>query len=202
VVGTSGAGKSTLAAGLARALDADFLELDSVFHQPGWVPLAREEFSRRVAAAVAGERWVIDGNYTSQVKDLVWARADTVVWLDLPRRTVMRQVIARTLRRGATRRELWNGNRERWRNLTTLDPEQSVIAWSWTHHATYRERYGGAVEDPAWAHCRFVRLRSAREVDAFLAGGWGPPVEPSPWPRVYARFRTNVSPGCFKFSLS
>ncbi|MEA2590535.1 MAG: hypothetical protein QOD62_366, partial [Actinomycetota bacterium] len=38
------------------------------------------------------------------------------------------------------------------------------------HHATYRERYGGAMEDPAWAHCRFVRLRSAREVDAFLAG--------------------------------
>ena len=45
-------------------------------------------------AAVTGERWVIDGNYTSQVKDLVWARADTVVWLDLPRRTVMRRIIS------------------------------------------------------------------------------------------------------------
>ncbi|MGH3630823.1 MAG: hypothetical protein ACRDRL_25690 [Sciscionella sp.] len=96
VVGTSGAGKSTLAAELARVLDADFLELDSVFHQPGWVPLAREEFRRRVAAAVAGERWVIDGNYTSQVKDLVWARADTVVWLDLARRTVMRRITRRS----------------------------------------------------------------------------------------------------------
>ena len=57
-----------------------------VFHQAGWVPLPREEFRRRVGAVVAGERWVIDGNYTNQVKDLVWARADTVVWLDLPRR--------------------------------------------------------------------------------------------------------------------
>jgi hypothetical protein len=83
---------------------------------------------------------------------------------------VLRRIVGRTFARTILRTTLWNGNRERWRNLTTLDPEQSAIAWSWTHHATYRERYGGAVEDPAWAHCRFVRLRSAREVDAFLAG--------------------------------
>jgi len=130
VVGTSGAGKSTLAAALARVLDAEFLELDSVFHQPGWVPLPREEFRRCVAAAVAGERWVIDGNYTSQVKDLVWARADTVVWLDLPRRTVMRRIIWRSLWRAAKRTELWNGNRERWRNFFSVDKEESVIAWA------------------------------------------------------------------------
>jgi ABC-type glutathione transport system ATPase component len=43
VVGTSGAGKSTLSRALADALDADILELDSVFHQPGWVPLPHEE---------------------------------------------------------------------------------------------------------------------------------------------------------------
>src|SRR5262244_3847673 len=83
VVGTSGSGKSTLGAALAARIGADYLELDSVFHQPGWVPLPREQFRERVAAAVAGERWVIDGNYTSQVKDLIWARADTVVWVDL-----------------------------------------------------------------------------------------------------------------------
>ena len=32
----------------------------------------------------AGERWVIEGNF-GQVRDLVWSRADNVVWLDLPR---------------------------------------------------------------------------------------------------------------------
>jgi adenylate kinase family enzyme len=143
VVGTSGAGKSTLAAALARELDAEFLELDSVFHQPGWVPLPREDFRRRVAAAVAGERWVIDGNYTSQVKDLVWARADTVVWLDLPRRTVMRRVIWRSLWRAAKRTELWNGNRERWRNFFSVDKEESVIAWAWQTHAVRLTCPGG-----------------------------------------------------------
>src|ERR671936_2521948 len=56
VGGTSGSGKSTLGATLAARLGADYLELDAVFHQPGWVPLPREEFRERVAATVAGER--------------------------------------------------------------------------------------------------------------------------------------------------
>ena len=60
VVGTSGAGKSTLARALAGALGADFLELDSVYHQAGWVPLPDEEYRARVARVVAGERWVVD----------------------------------------------------------------------------------------------------------------------------------------------
>jgi adenylate kinase family enzyme len=168
VVGTSGAGKSTLARALAGALDAEFLELDSVFHQPGWVPLPREEFRRRVAAAVAGERWVIDGNYTSQVKDLVWARADTVVWLDLPRRTVMRRVIWRSLWRAAKRTELWNGNRERWRNFFSVDKEESVIAWAWQTHAATRAKLEAARADQGNSHLEFVRLTSPAAVRRFL----------------------------------
>ena len=169
MVGTSGAGRSTLAAGLARVLEADFLELDSVFHQPGWVPLARDEFRRRVAAAVAGERWVIDGNYTSQVKDLVWARADTVVLLDLPRRTVMRRIIW-SLWRAAKRTKLWNGNRERWRNLFSMDKEESVIAWAWQTHAATRAKLQAAMADPANRHLGFVRLTSPAAVRRFLSG--------------------------------
>jgi adenylate kinase family enzyme len=170
VVGTSGAGKSTLARALAGALDAEYLELDSVFHQPGWVPLPREEFRRRVAAAVAGERWVIDGNYTSQVKDLIWACADTVVWLDLPRRTVMRRIIWRSFRRAAARTELWNGNRERWRNFFSLDKEESVIAWAWQTHAATRAKLEAAMADPGHSRLEFVRLTSPGAVRRFLQG--------------------------------
>src|ERR1700689_4990821 len=94
VVGTSGVGKSTFASLLARGLEGPFLELDSVFHQAEWVPLDTALFRTRVADFAAGERWVIDGNY-SKVRDIVWARADTVVWLDLPRRGGMRRVVWR-----------------------------------------------------------------------------------------------------------
>ena len=167
VVGTSGAGKSTLARSLAVALDADFLELNSVNHQADWVPLPTPEFRRRVASAVAGERWVVDGNY-SKVRDLVWGRADTVVWIDLPRRTVMRRVIWRSFRRVAGRVELWNGNRERWRNLFALDKEESVISWAWQTHTANRAKFEAAMADPANGHLRFVRLSSPAAVRRFL----------------------------------
>ena len=169
VVGTSGSGKSTLSRALAAALGTEFLELDSVFHQPNWVPLPREEFRRRVAAVVAGERWVIDGNY-SLVRDLVWARADTVVWLDLPKRTVMRHIVWRSFRRAAARVELWNGNRERWRNFFALDKEESVISWAWQTHATTRAKFEAAMGDPENSHLRFVRLTTPTAVRRFLSG--------------------------------
>lgn len=167
VVGNSGAGKSTLAGTLAARLGAVHVELDAIFHQAGWRPLETGEFRRRVAEVVTGERWVVDGNY-SKVRDLVWDRADTVVWLDLPRGTVMRQLVARTAARGLLRRTLWNGNRERLSNFFRLDPEESVLAWAWTRHAVYRSTYEAASADPAWAHLRFVRLCNRRDVEAFV----------------------------------
>jgi adenylate kinase family enzyme len=178
VVGNSGSGKSTMARELAAALGVPYLELDGVFHQPGWEPLPEDEFRRVVGAAVAGDGWVMDGNY-SAVRPLVWARADTVVWLDLPRRTVMRQVVWRTLRRAVTRQELWNGNREPLRNFLTWVPEESVISWAWHNHGKYRDRYAAAAADPAYAHLTFVHLTSRRDITRFLAeSAAGPPIDP------------------------
>ena len=180
VVGNSGSGKSTLARRLAAILGATRLELDSVFHQRGWEPLPADEFRRVVAAVAAQDRWVIDGNY-SAVRPIVWARADTVVWLDLPRRTVMRQVVWRTLRRGVTRQELWNGNRESLRNFLTWTPEESIISWAWHNHAKYHGRYAAAAADPAYAHLTIVRLTSRRAITRFLAesAASAPPLAPS-----------------------
>jgi adenylate kinase family enzyme len=167
VVGTSGAGKSTFAAALAGLLGVPWLELDSVYHQAGWTPLPVSEFRGRVAALTSGPCWVIDGNY-SAVRDLVWARADTVIWLDLPKRTVMRRIVFRTLLRVAGRVELWNGNREHWRNFFTLDEQESVIAWAWKTHGSRRVRYATALADPSASHLRVVRLRSPRAARRFL----------------------------------
>jgi adenylate kinase family enzyme len=161
VVGTSGSGKSTLASQLADILGVPHLELDAVHHQPGWEPLPTEEFRRIVAARAAADGWVIDGNY-GRVRDLVWARADTVVWLDLPKRTVMGRVVWRTLRRVALRRELWNGNRERWRNFFTWNPEQSVISWAWHKHAPDRAFLAGARSEAGAAEVRPRRVPKAR----------------------------------------
>lgn len=163
MVGASGAGKSTLARSLADRLALPHLELDSIYHQAGWVPLPAEEFTARVAAAVAADRWVIDGNY-SAVRPLIWARADTVIWLDLPRRTVMRRLVWRTLRRAVGRAELWNGNRERLRSMLSRNPDVSLLVWAWQHHPVYRERYTAAMADPAHAHLTFIRVTSRADL--------------------------------------
>lgn len=166
VVGISGSGKSTLASELAGRLGVGHIEIDSLYHQAGWVPLPREQLREVVAARLAAPGWVCDGNY-SAVQPIVWSSADTVVWLDLPRRTVMRRVIGRTLSRIISRRELWNGNRETWRNAFL--ERESIIRWAWTRHGPTRAKYTAVMHDPQWTNLRLVRLRSRREVRAFLA---------------------------------
>jgi adenylate kinase family enzyme len=169
VVGNSGAGKSTLAHALAERLSVPYVELDALMHQPGWQPRPDQEFMEEVERATAGPGWVVDGNYRRFVLEgPVWKRADTVVWIDLPRRTVMRQVIARTIRRALTREELWNGNREPLTNFVSLDPEKNVIVWAWVKHPEFAARYASAMADPAWRHLRFVRLRSHAEAGRWL----------------------------------
>jgi adenylate kinase family enzyme len=168
-VGCSGSGKTTLARSLARTLGYPHTELDAIYHQPGWTQLSDEEFRRRVAAAVEADRWVVDGTY-SVVQDIVWGRADTVVWFDLPYVTVMARMIRRTVRRAVTREELWNGNREPLSNLWSLKPEKSIIAWAATRHKVYRRRFSEAEHDPRWGSLRFVRLGSQDEADAFVSG--------------------------------
>jgi adenylate kinase family enzyme len=168
IVGGSGNGKSTLAASLAEKIDATSIELDELFHGENWAPTPTPEFRRRVAEALDTDRWVVAGNY-SVVMDLVHGGADTIIWLDLPRWLVTWSVIRRSLRRVIQREELRNGNRERWRNLVSRDPEVNIIVWAWTHHAAHTKRYEGFLTSPFWAHADVRRLRSRREVAQLLS---------------------------------
>ncbi len=167
MIGSAGSGKTTVAAELAQALGCAHIELDAIFHQPGWTHLDPEEFRRLVQAAVSGPAWVADGNY-SAVRDLVWQRADTVICLDFPRPVVMSRLIRRSLRRAYHQTELWNGNRESFANLFSLNPDRSIIAWSFSRHALYRRRYVEATVDSRWSGVQFIALQSSTQVTQFL----------------------------------
>ena len=168
MVGCSGSGKTTLARSLAGALGVPHIELDAIFHQPGWTPLDDDTFRTRVTEATTPDRWVVDGNY-STVRDMVWERADTVVWFDLSFARTMARVIRRTVRRTVLRRELWNGNREPLSNLLSFDPKQSIIAWAASRHHTYRGRYTAAQADPRWRALTFIRLPTPAAVRRLVA---------------------------------
>lgn len=168
IVGSPGSGKSTLARQLAGRLQLTHIELDAIFHQPGWEPLPDAEFISAVERATAAERWVTCGNYQRVSKPIIWQRADTVVFLDLPRAVVMRAIVHRSVRRAWKQEELWNGNRERFANFFSPNKEENIILWAWTQFGRYRTGYRSDMDKPEHAHLEFVHLTSRHQVRAWL----------------------------------
>lgn len=164
VIGNSGSGKTTLARTIAARRGLPHVELDALFHGPNWQ--RRPTFEDDVDRATREPQWVVDGNYTP-VRELLWSRADTIVWIDLPRWLVEVRVMRRSFLRWARGEELWNGNREasplgwvRW---------DHPVRWSWKKHGEYLTLYGERFADAAFAHARRLRLRSPAEVASFVA---------------------------------
>jgi adenylate kinase family enzyme len=166
VQGTSGSGKTTLSTALADAYRVERLELDGLYQQSNWQPLDVEEFRSRVESFVAQPGWVVDGNY-SQVRDILWPLATTILIIDLPKRVVMTRLIKRTFLRIFKREELWNGNRESWRNAMSRDPTRNIILWAWNAHAKYHAVLPSEAR-AAVGSDRVVVFTSAREVRRFL----------------------------------
>ncbi len=83
ILGRTGSGKTTLARELAAAIGVPHVELDALYFGPDFSTVPLSLLRERTSAAIAGDRWVTDGN-KSAVRDLVWPRADTVIWLDYP----------------------------------------------------------------------------------------------------------------------
>ena len=178
VIGNSASGKSTLAAELADALDAPLVELDAINWQPGWVGLNTadpDEFERRIREATRGERWVVAGSYRKVSQRTFWPRLETVVWLDLPLRLVVWRFLRRAWKRWRSGELIWGTNRERfWAQFRIWSKDQSLLAWTVTQHGRKRRDMVRDMSDRRWAHIRFVRLRSKREVAEFGGSQWSP----------------------------
>ena len=164
VVGTSGSGKSTMAERVAAAFHIPIIELDAINWQAGWRDLNSndpEEFKRRVAQAVSADAWVIAGNY-SLVRPIYIPRLTHIVWLDYPRRVVMRRVIWRSIKRAIDRTELWpgTGNREDFRRWLDRD---HPIRWAWDTFDKRRREYEQRFANPENKDVKLIRLRHPRE---------------------------------------
>jgi adenylate kinase family enzyme len=167
VYGASGSGKTTLARQIGERLGLPVVELDAVYHGPNWQDLEPDEFRAQVTALLDGHvgGWIFDGNY-SVVRDLVLARADTVIWLRLPFRVVYPRLVSRTLRRMVRHEELWNGNREEWR-MAFLSRE-SMLVWGISN---WRRGHRKTTHDlRTMPHdASIIMLRSTAEVRRWLA---------------------------------
>lgn len=165
VIGVTGSGKTTFAASLATRLQVLHIELDALHWEPNWTMAELDVFRGRVASQVSADCWVVDGNY-SKVRDLVWGRADTVVWLDYSFALIFARLLRRTLARVRSGEELWNGNRERF--AEQFFSRESLLLWAIKTHPRYRATFPTLLASDAYSHLRVVRLRAPRDTQEWL----------------------------------
>lgn len=165
VVGTSCCGKTTFSRRLAAILGQSHIELDALHWGPHWVAKPTEEFRRLVERAVAGERWVADGNYRA-VRDVIWPKATAVIWLNYSFITVFRRALMRTLRRSLSGEELYAGNRESlWRAFLS---RESILWWVITTFTRRRRNYRELRETKRFPQLAWIELRTPAEAESFL----------------------------------
>lgn len=157
VVGCSGAGKSTFSRRLGAALGLPVTHLDRLFWRPGWTLAPEDEFHAAQQEIVESDAWVIDGNYGASMH-LRLPRADTVVFLDFPRRVCLRRVLVRSLREHGQANQA-PGCPER------FDREFYSYVWRWPKD--HRERTVRRLADQG-THARRIVLTRPREAEEFL----------------------------------
>ncbi len=173
VLGRTGSWKTTLARQLSTVLGVPHVELDALYFAPDLSTVPHPVLRERTRAAVAGQRWVTDGNKRA-VRDLVWPRADTVVWLDYP-------LVVSLWRLG--RRAVWRASvlTAKAADTTTRDTSTSTgvltqflaaargVVTALRSHRGQRRRYPSMFAEQHNQHLAVVRLRSPRTAERLLA---------------------------------
>jgi adenylate kinase family enzyme len=159
IIGPTASGKSTLASRLARLLGIPVYHLDALYWRPGRVPTPWDEWDESLRKIVARDEWIIDGNFTRTLSERVEA-ADTVIFLDLPRRLSASAVVRRRILYGVKRapgmpvgsRPMFNAR---------------LFRWIWTFPHDHRPVFLELLEKHAEGR-HIVILSSRREVRRFV----------------------------------
>jgi adenylate kinase family enzyme len=167
VIGTTSSGKSTLAKQLADKFGWNFIELDALHWEPNWKEAELSVFRERAENAVRSEAWVAAGNY-SKVRDLVWKRAEAIIWLDYPFPIVLWRLLTRTIRRAVTQEELWNGNREKFWWHLKLWSEESLFHWVFKTYWRRKREIPLLLSQPENSHLKLIHFKHPRETEVWL----------------------------------
>ena len=145
---------------LGRITGLPVIHIDPMYYKPGWVPREKSQTRALVLAASEADTWVFDGNHHSTFPQRL-ARADHLIFLDMPTWLRMWRVISRTMRhKGKTRPDMAEGCPERF---------DSYFVFKWVGGYYWRTRPTDlALMQNSPAHVTCVRLTSRREVKRFL----------------------------------
>ncbi len=167
VIGTSGSGKSTLAKKVSEILNVPHIEMDQLFWKPNWVESSDSEFLANLKEQLAVDAWVLDGNY-SRTLPIKWKNVELVIWVDYSLPRTLSQALKRAFLRLTSGVELWpgTGNRE---SLRKLFSRQSIILWTINTYYPNKKKMQALMDSKEYAHIRFIRVRTPREMKAVIA---------------------------------
>jgi len=167
IVGTTSSGKSTLAERLADRFGHDFIDLDSFHWEPNWKEAPPDVFRRRVESATQCEKWIVAGNY-HMVRDLVWKKAEVVIWLDYSLWKIFWQLTRRTFSRWWNRELLWGTNYENlWTHMKVWSDE-SLFHWLFKTYWRRKREYPVLLGLPEYKHLLPIHFKHPKEVEDWL----------------------------------
>jgi adenylate kinase family enzyme len=164
VVGSTGSGKSTLAKQLAETLGADFIELDALHWEPNWIEAPDTIFRERVERTTSSDAWVVAGNY-HVVRDLIWPRAQAIIWLDYSLPQVFWRLLTRTIRRAITKEKLFAGNIENFWTHLKLWSDESLFHWLFKTYWRRKHDYPLLFALPEYEHLKVMHFKHSREAE-------------------------------------
>ncbi len=165
VIGTSCTGKSTFARLLSAKTALPIVELDELYWAPEWKPVDPATFRQRVLENTSGHGWIVVGNYAA-VRDVLWSRATTVLWLNYGFALTFSRAVRRTVRRAFTREQLWNGNRESIRR--SFFSRESILWWVITTHRHRRDEFARLRARAEYRHLRWVEFQRPSEAEVYV----------------------------------
>jgi len=164
ILGPSNSGKSTLANAIARKRGLEAVHLDQLFHLPNtdWEQRPRNEFIALHDAAIAGERWVMDGNYSFCMPQRL-RRATGLILLDISTASSLQRYFRRTL-----------FEKDR---LGALEGGRDSVKWDMIHHIAVttprnRKKYQSMFEELDLPKLQLTSVRAIKQ--CFLAWGLSP----------------------------
>jgi hypothetical protein len=120
-----------------------------------------DAFRAAVDRVTQCEGWVLAGNY-GKARDLMWPRADTLVWLDLPLPQILRRSAVRALRQWWTAEPICNGNRQTLARI--INGRASLLGYTLRTYHRRRHELPQALGRPEHACAKVVHLRSVADI--------------------------------------
>ena len=155
ILGPSNSGKSTLANAIARKRGLEPVHLDVLHHLPNtdWEPRPKGEFVALHDAAIAGERWVMDGNYSICMPQR-FRRATGLILLDISTPASLLRYFRRTLFEAG--------------RLGALEGGRDSVKWDMIHHIAVvqpknRKRYRAMFDELDLPKLRLSSVRAIKQ---------------------------------------